>query len=133
MIAVLRQVSDPGDCEGARWADMRIHRVASPLMLDLGYSSKLNGEWAILTILRDEGRRCAEEFLTSHGNDIGHRSTLDLDVLLDADPEMVPAKVRSAPAEPKVRSRPRVTKSGSSATPPKASSTRKPRAASVGH
>ena len=84
-------------------------------------------------MLRDEGRRCAEEFLTAHGNDIGHRSTLDLDVLLDADPEMGPAKVRSAPAEPKVRSRSKVTKSGSSATPPKASSTRKPCAASVAH
>lgn len=133
MIAVLRQVSDPGNCEGARWAGMRIHRIASPLMLDLGSSSKLNGEWDFLTMLRDEGRRCAEEFLTVHGNDIGHRSTLDLDVLLDADPEMVPAKVRSAPAEPKGRSRSRVTKSGSSATRPKASSTRKPRAASVAH
>jgi predicted acylesterase/phospholipase RssA len=64
MIAVLRQVSNPGYCEGARWADMRIHRIASPLMLDLGYSSKLNGEWEFLTMLRDEGRRCAEEFLT---------------------------------------------------------------------
>ena len=100
-------------------------------MLDLGYSSKLNGEWAFLTMLRDEGRRCAEEFLTMHGNEIGHRSTLDLDVLLDADPEMGPAKVRSPPAEPKVRSRSKVAKSGSSATPPKASSARKPRAASV--
>src|SRR5207244_12438271 len=56
LIAVLRQVSNPGDCEGARWADMRIHRIASPLMLDLGYSSKLNGEWDFLTMLRDEGR-----------------------------------------------------------------------------
>jgi NTE family protein len=133
MIAVLRQVSNPGDCEGARWADMRIHRIASPLMLDLGYSSKLNGEWDFLTMLRDEGRRCAEEFLTVHRDDIGHRSTLDLDVLLDADPEMAPAKVRSTPAEPKGRSRSRVTKTVSSVTRPKASSTRKPRAASVAH
>ena len=100
-------------------------------MLELGYSSKLNAEWAFLTMLRDEGRRCAEEFLTVHGNDIGHRSTLDLDVLLDADPEMGPAKVRSPPAESKVRSRSKVAKSGSSATRPKASGVRKLRAASV--
>ena len=32
-------------------------------MTDLGSSSKLNAEWAFLTMLRDEGRRAAEEFL----------------------------------------------------------------------
>jgi NTE family protein len=39
MIAMLRQVSDPGNTEGARWAEMRIHRVASATMTDLGASS----------------------------------------------------------------------------------------------
>src|SRR5262245_55668345 len=42
MIALLRQTLDPGKSESARWAEMRIHRIASPLMIDLGYSSKLN-------------------------------------------------------------------------------------------
>ena len=27
MIALLRQVADPGDCEGALWARMRVHRI----------------------------------------------------------------------------------------------------------
>ena len=45
MIAVLRQVANAGNCEGARWASMRIHRIASEAMNDLGYSSKLNAEW----------------------------------------------------------------------------------------
>jgi NTE family protein len=83
MIAVLRQVANPGNCEGARWADMRIHRIASDAMADLGYSSKLNAEWPFLCMLRDEGRRCAEAFLQAHARDIGHRSSLDLDVLLE--------------------------------------------------
>jgi NTE family protein len=83
MIAVLRQVSDPGNSEGARWADMRIHRIASALMTELGYSSKLNAEWDFLCMLRDEGRRCAAAFLDAHTPDIGRRSTLDLDDLLD--------------------------------------------------
>ena len=56
MIALLRQVADPGDSEGAQWAGMRIHRVASEMMVELGYSSKLNAEWAFLSMLRDEGR-----------------------------------------------------------------------------
>jgi NTE family protein len=78
MIAVLRQVTDPGNAEGARWADMRIHRISSDLMKQLGYSSKLNAEWEFLTMLRDEGRRAAEAFLGAHADDVGARSTLDL-------------------------------------------------------
>ena len=78
MIAVLRQVTDPGNAEGARWADMRIHRISSDLMKQLGYSSKLNAEWEFLTMLRDEGRRAAEAFVDGHANDVGARSTLDL-------------------------------------------------------
>ena len=37
MIALLRRVAHSVDDEGARWANMRIHRVASDVMLDLGY------------------------------------------------------------------------------------------------
>ena len=83
LIAVLRQVANPGDCEGARWAGMRIHRIASAMMTELGYSSKLNAEWAFFTMLRDEGRRCAQTFLNDHLEDLGRRSTLDLDGLLE--------------------------------------------------
>jgi NTE family protein len=52
-------------------------------MVELGYSSKLNAEWEFLTMLRDEGRRSAEAFLTAHAADLGRRSSLDLDVLLE--------------------------------------------------
>jgi NTE family protein len=82
MIAVLRQVSNPGDSEGARWAKMRIHRIASDEMAKLGYSSKLNAEWEFLCMLRDEGRRSAQAFLSEHRTDLGVRSTFDLDDLL---------------------------------------------------
>lgn len=83
MIALLRQVANPGDSEGARWAGMRIHRVASELMTELGASSKLNAEWEFFSLLHDEGRRSAQVFLETHASDLGHRSTLDLDVLLE--------------------------------------------------
>jgi NTE family protein len=83
MIALLRQVANPGECEGALWAGMRIHRIASAAMVELGYSSKLNAEWDFLCMLRDEGRRTAESFLATHGQDLGRRSSLDLDVLLE--------------------------------------------------
>jgi NTE family protein len=83
LIAVLRQVANTGDCEGARWAGMRIHRIASAMMTELGYSSKLNAEWEFFCMLRDEGRRCAETFLKDHLEDMGRRSTFDVDSLLE--------------------------------------------------
>ena len=83
MIALLRRVAHPSDDEGARWAQMRIHRISSEAMLDLGYSSKLNAEWDFLTMLRDEGRKAADAFLQAHVDDLGKRSSLDLDELLE--------------------------------------------------
>jgi len=82
MIALLRRVAKAGDGEGARWAAMRIHLVASDMMVDLGYSSKLNAEWEFLVMLRNEGRKAAETFLAAHAADLGRSSSLDLDVLL---------------------------------------------------
>ena len=82
MIALLREVSDPGKGEGFRWANMRTHRIMTEMMTDLGYSSKLNAEWEFLTMLRAEGHRAASEFLDSHADDLGHRSTTDIDLLL---------------------------------------------------
>jgi NTE family protein len=52
------------------------------MMTELGYSSKLNAEWEFLCMLRDEGRRCADIFLRDHMEDLGRRSTFDLDSLL---------------------------------------------------
>jgi len=82
MIALLREASDPGKGEGCRWAGMRTHRIMTEMMTELGHSSKLNAEWEFLTMLRREGHRTASEFLDSHADDLGHRSTTDIDVLL---------------------------------------------------
>ena len=83
MAALLRQAAGPGSHEGSHWARMRVHLVASPLMTELGYSSKLNAEWSFLVMLRDEGRRAAGAFLAEHGDAIGVRSTLPIERLLE--------------------------------------------------
>jgi NTE family protein len=83
MIALLRQVADPGTGEGARWAGMRTHRIMTDKLAAFGASSKLNAEWEFVTMLKAEGRQSAEEFLAAHGDDLGKRSTSDLDVLLE--------------------------------------------------
>jgi NTE family protein len=81
--ALLQHVTDPGTGEGAIWARMRVHRIASDVMLELGYSSKLIAEWPFFCMLRDEGRKAASAFLDAHGKDLGVRSTLDLDALTE--------------------------------------------------
>ena len=83
MIALLHRVAPEIEGEAAIWAGMRIHRIRNDEMVELGYSSKLNAEWAFLTMLRDRGRGSAEAFLAAHGDDLGRRSTVDLDALLE--------------------------------------------------
>jgi NTE family protein len=82
MIALLRSVADPGNGEGARWAQMRTHRIMTDMLAEFGASSKLNAEWGFLTKLHAEGRRTASEFLDKHGEDVGRRTTAELDTLL---------------------------------------------------
>jgi NTE family protein len=82
MIALLRQVADPGDGEGARWAEMRTHRIMTDRLAEYGASSKLNAEWEFLSLLKAEGRSSAGDFLSEHGKDLGKRSTADIDILL---------------------------------------------------
>src|SRR5262245_20425534 len=82
MIALLRQVADPGTGEGARWAQMRTHTIRTDMLAQFGASSKLNAEWDFVAMLRTEGQRAATEFLEANGKHLGKRSTADLDVLL---------------------------------------------------
>ena len=82
MIALLRRAACSDSPEGERWAKMRIHRISSSKMVELGYSSKLNAEWPFLCMLFDEGRSAADLFLNVHGKALNKHSTFDLDSLL---------------------------------------------------
>jgi NTE family protein len=82
MIALLNKVADVGHGEGAQWARMRIHRIASDRVTEVDSTSKLITEWTFLQGLRNEGRRMAGLFLEEHGANLGKRSTLDLDAML---------------------------------------------------
>ncbi len=83
MMALLRRgATNLEDPEAKHWAGMRLHMVRGDALIKLGASSKLNAEWAFLTMLRDEGRRAATAFLTTKGAELGKSSTLDIDQLL---------------------------------------------------
>lgn len=88
-----RLIADEGGLEHVKWveqwAEMRIHRITSPKMVELGVSSKLNAEWEFLTMLRREGHARAEAFLKDHGSDLGVRSSFEIDTLLDTILEQV--------------------------------------------
>lgn len=64
------------------WATVRLHRITTPMMVDLNASSKLNAEWEFLTMLRTEGQARMDEFLRVHGDDLGVRSSYDVGSLL---------------------------------------------------
>lgn len=88
MMSLLRRATPTDDGEGGLWGRQRLHRISSDLMLELGYSSKLNAEWKFLSMLHAEGRRAAEDFLSVHGDKIGIESTLDIDELLGGVDEL---------------------------------------------
>lgn len=84
MAAMLRRVADSTDEEGRQWAEMRVHRIASDVMTELGASSKLNAEWDFLEMLFSEGKKSADAFLRIHAQDLGTRSTLPVDPQFEA-------------------------------------------------
>jgi len=58
------------------------HTAERDALAAFGASSKLNAEWEFVSLLKEEGRKSADAFLSTHGEDIGKHSTADLDVLL---------------------------------------------------
>jgi NTE family protein len=86
-IAMFQRLLGQGHAlEGAAWAEdwatVRLHRIATPMMIELDASSKLNAEWAFLSMLRKEGRARTDEFLQAHGADLGVRASYDISTLL---------------------------------------------------
>ncbi len=61
------------------YKDIKMHLVYSPLELkNLNASSKMNASWAFFTYLRDIGRKAADDWLKENWENIGIRSTVDI-------------------------------------------------------
>lgn len=79
---VTRQLA-AGHLDPKMYKTMHIHSIDGEADLHgLGASSKLNAEWAFLQMLFDRGRGAAERWLAQNFEQIGQRSTLDLDAVL---------------------------------------------------
>jgi NTE family protein len=82
-VIALLQRGDAGlKGETSRWANLRMHRITSDIMIKLGHTSKMIAEWEFLTMLRDEGRRATQVFLDENGGMVGKRATFDLATML---------------------------------------------------
>ena len=83
-IQLLHQLIDAEGLELERYRAMRLHLIHAEHEIEqLSASSKLNAEWSFLTRLRDQGYRWASDWLDKHFDDIGERSTFDLDELFE--------------------------------------------------
>lgn len=79
-IAILKELIQVAGLENQRFKDALFHRInADSELKPLGVSSKLNTEWAFLRHLHDVGYRTASTWLDRHYDDLGQRSTLDIE------------------------------------------------------
>ncbi|MEW6553612.1 MAG: patatin-like phospholipase family protein [Actinomycetota bacterium] len=79
-IAALKELISEEGLEGRKFKDVLFHRIhAEDELADMGVSSKLNSEWAFLEHLHDIGYRAASGWLDESYDDLGKRSTLDVE------------------------------------------------------
>jgi NTE family protein len=59
-----------------------IHSISDDeFMGALSPTSKYNADWDFLIFLRDQGRKCASDWLTKHSAKLGVESSVDIDNL----------------------------------------------------
>ena len=79
-IALLKKLIEVEKLEDQQYKDALFHRInADSELTPLGVSSKLNTEWAFLEHLHDVGYRTTSAWLDKNFDDLGKRSTLDID------------------------------------------------------
>ena len=68
------------EVDPARYKRMLMHRVdIAGEMMEFGASSKINAEWRFLSHLRELGRQRGQAWLDAHYDDLGQRTTIDIE------------------------------------------------------
>ena len=80
-IAILKELINAANLENQRFRDVLFHRINADELKALGVSSKLNTEWAFLKHLHDIGYRTTSNWLDENFDDLGKRSTLDVEAV----------------------------------------------------
>lgn len=88
MVEFVNKCLRNGDLKGQPFKEIFLHRIDGGTGLEaLSPSSKVNAEWLFLTHLRDLGRATAERWLDNHFDDIGTRSTIEIEPYFHVDDE----------------------------------------------
>jgi len=79
-IAFATRLIENGELDETRHSRMLIHWIGNDrLMSQLGTATQFHPEWSLLCRLRDEGRESAGQWLGQNFDQIGSRSTVDVD------------------------------------------------------
>jgi NTE family protein len=78
-IDFVQRLLEAGRLEQPRYRRIFLHCIDDEdRMREFKLSTKLNGDWEFLQVLRRYGRQAADRFLAEHFNSIGRKSTLDI-------------------------------------------------------
>jgi NTE family protein len=82
-IDFVQRLLEGGRLEQPRYRRIFLHCIEDePRMRRFKLSTKLNGDWEFLQILRGYGREAAESFLAENFERIGRESSLDIERFL---------------------------------------------------
>ena len=78
-IDFVQRLLEAGRLEQPRYRRIFLHCIDDEdRMREFKLSTKLNGDWEFLQVLRRYGRQAADRFLSEHFDDIGRESTMDI-------------------------------------------------------
>ncbi len=78
-ISFVHKLIDSGAVGNNKMKNVLMHAIeAETFMSELGAASKFNADWTFLTHLRDTGRTCAEEWLAANYDNLGVRTSIDI-------------------------------------------------------
>lgn len=78
-IEFVQRLIEEGRVNRDEYKNMKIHLIYSPEELkSLNASSKMNAGWDFFTYLHGIGYAAAEQWLSEHFDDVGHRSSVDI-------------------------------------------------------
>lgn len=101
-IGIVQRLSEMGQISLDRRYEIFVHMIhGEEDVQDLSASSKLNAEWGYLEMLFARGRIWAEQWLAEHFDDLGRRSSFQMEHMF-ADGELPPA---ITPIDPPARRR----------------------------
>lgn len=85
-IDFVTNLMEEGRLEGTGYRRVLVHMVEDEMSLSaLGASSKLNTEHEFLEMLFTKGRHAAEQWIATHFDDLGKKSTLNIRSLFQGD------------------------------------------------